>query len=107
MTDVFSYISNNSLVSALIAAVILAAFGGAWKWFRDWRDSKKIYNFMLTSKTETEFTFRATAAISSHTKIPESRVAELCSKHPKIKRNEKEKNRGKSLYSKPHNPAFK
>jgi len=91
VTDVFIYISNNSLVSAHIAAVILAAFAGAWKWFRDWRDSKKIFNFMLKSKNETEFTFRATAAISSDTKIPESRVAELCSKHPKIKRNEKEK----------------
>lgn len=89
--DVFSYISNNSLVSALIAAVILAAFTGVWKCFRDWRDSHKIYKFMIISKAETKFIFRATEAISSDTKIPESRVAELCSKHPKIKRNEKAK----------------
>lgn len=91
MTEVFIYISNNSLVSALVAALILAVFAGAWKWFRDWRDSRKVYNFLLKSKNETKFTFRATEAISSDTKIPESRVADLCSKHPKIKRNEKEK----------------
>lgn len=91
MIEVLICISNNGLISALIAAVILTAFAGAWNWFRDWRDSRKIYNYMLKSKNETEFTFRATEAISSDTKIPENRVAALCSKHPKIKRNEKTK----------------
>jgi|GEM_PF-1315156 len=91
MTGVLQFISNNSLASALAAAAILAIVGATWKWLRDRRDSKKIFDFMMKSKTETDFTFRGTGAISSHTKISESRVADLCSKHPKIKRNEKEK----------------
>jgi prenyltransferase beta subunit len=91
MTKALQFISNNSLASTLAAAVILAIVSGIWKWHRDHRDSKKIYDFMMKSKTETDYVFRSTEAISSHTKISENRVAELCSKHPKIKRNEKEK----------------
>jgi hypothetical protein len=91
MTDAIQLISSNNIASALVIAAILAIVGGAWKWHRDRRDSKKILGFMLQSKSETDFTFRSTEAISSHTKIPENRVAELCSKHPRIKRNEKAK----------------
>lgn len=85
------FISNNALVSALIAAALIAAAGGIWKWWHDRKDSQAIYSFFLTSKTGTNFSFRSTEAISSHTKVPEKRVAYLCSKHPKIRRNEKEK----------------
>ena len=85
------FISNDALVSALIAAAVIAAAGGIWKWWHDRRDSQTIYDFLLTSKAGTDFTFRSTEAISSHTKLSEKRVAELCSKHPKIRRNEKEK----------------
>jgi flavin-dependent dehydrogenase len=85
------FISDNAIVSALIAAVVIAAASGLWKWWRDRKDSKIVYDFLLASKTETSFSFRSTEAISSHTKLSEKRVAELCSKHPKIRRNEKEK----------------
>ena len=85
------FISNNALVSTLIAALVIAAAGGIWKWWHDRKDSQTIYEFLRTSKTGTDFTFRSTEAISSHTKISEKRVAELCSKHPKIRRNKKEK----------------
>lgn len=85
------FISNNALVSALVAAVIVAAAGWVWKWRHDRRDSQAIYQFLLTSKAGTAFSFRSTEAISSHTKISEERVAALCSRHPKIRRNEKEK----------------
>lgn len=91
MSEFLNFVTNNSLVSALAAAAIIAVIGWLWKYYRNWDDSKKIYNFLLTSKTGTDFTFRSTEAISSHTQIAESRVAELCSKHAKIKRNEKTK----------------
>ena len=91
MTDLLSSIGNNNLASTLIAAVVLAAFGGVWNWYRNRQDSKKIYDFLLGSLNESNYTFRSTEAIVSHTKISESRVAELCSKHPKIRRNAKEK----------------
>ncbi len=84
-------ISNNALVSTLIAAVALAAVRGGWKLWHDRKDSQAIYNFLLTSKAGTSFSFRSTEAISSHTKLSEKRVADLCSKHQKIRRNEKEK----------------
>lgn len=85
------FISNNALVSALIAAAVIAAARGGWKWWHDRKDSQAIYNFLLTSKAGTSFSFRGTEAISSHTKLSEKRVADLCSKHPKIRRNEKQK----------------
>ena len=91
MTAFFDLISNNPLVSALVAAVVLAVLGSASKLYRDHRDSTKVYDLLLKSKHETNFTFRSTEAISSDTKISEKRVAELCTKHRKIKRNEKEK----------------
>ncbi len=91
MSAILGFISNNSLVSTLIAAAVVAAIGGVWKWWRDRRDRQAIYNFLLSSRSATGFTFRSTEAISSHTKIPEKRVAVLCSRHPKIRRNEKER----------------
>lgn len=91
MSNFLKLVTENSLGSALAAAAIGSVIVWLWKSYRNWSDSKEIYNFLLSSKTETDFTFRSTEAISSHTKIPESRVAELCSKHTKVKRNEKEK----------------
>lgn len=91
MSAILETISNNQLVSGLVVAGIIAVVGAVRKWRHDHRDSKKIYDFMLKSKLGSEFTFRSTEAISSATKISEKRVSALCSKHPKIKRNEKEK----------------
>lgn len=91
MSTLLDFVTNNSLGSALAAAAIVAVIVWFWKFYKNWNDSKKIYNFLLTSKAGTDFTFRSTEAISSHTQIAESRVAELCSKHAKIKRNEKTK----------------
>ena len=85
------FIINNALVSALIAAALIAAARGVWTRWHDRKDSQAIYNFLLASKAGTSFSFRSTGAISSHTKLSEKRVADLCSKHPKIRRNEKDK----------------
>ena len=59
--------------------------------FRDSRDSKKIYDFLRNSTAEGKWEFRTTQAICAATKISENRIAELCARHPKIKRNEKER----------------
>ena len=80
-----------AILSAIISAVVIGAGVYGFKRLRDWKDSQAIYNFLLASKEGTSFDFRSTAAISSHTKISEKRVADLCSKHPKIRRNEKQK----------------
>ncbi len=91
VSAIIDIISNHQLVSAIVAAVVLALLGRAFTLYCDRGDSAKIYDFLLKSKQEMDFTFRSTEAISSATKISEKRVAELCSKHPKIKRNEREK----------------
>lgn len=84
-------VSNNAFLSTILATGVVALFGFALKWFRDYRDTKKIYKFLLKSSTSTGFTFRSTEAISAEMDIPESRVETLCSKDPRIKRNQLEK----------------
>ena len=87
--EIWKLISENALVSTLVGAVIVGGvtwIGSAW---RDRRDSRIIYDFLSTSSSASDWSFRTSHAISSQTKIPEERVAALCSKHPKIRRNEK------------------
>lgn len=84
-------ITNNPLASTLVAAILIATTGQIWKWWRARKDAKTIYDFLVESKARTGFTFRSTEAIASHTKLTEKRVTELCSTHPRIRRNEKEK----------------
>jgi hypothetical protein len=89
--NIFHFVSTNSIASALVVAVILGALAWLNKWRKDRRDSNKIYQFLIGSAKQTSFQFRSTEAISSDTGIPEDRVANLCSRNKKIKRNEKEK----------------
>jgi hypothetical protein len=84
-------VTDNPLASAIVAGLILAIIFWLIKEIKDKKDSQAIYQFLLDSQKKTEYTFRSTAAISSATRIPESRVAELCSRNKKIKRNELEK----------------
>ncbi|MFZ6047417.1 hypothetical protein ACFW0H_15025 [Pseudomonas sp. CR3202] len=83
--------SDNNLVSALIAAAIIWLIGGSWKWWRDTKDGAAILKFLTKSVADAKNTFRSTEAIASATKLTEERVESLCSKHPKIRRNTKEK----------------
>lgn len=84
-------VTDNPLVSAIVAALISAGILWLIKEIKDNKDSQTIYQFLLGSKEKTEYTFRSTAAISSATKIPELKIAKLCSRNKKIKRNELEK----------------
>lgn len=92
MDKLLDFVTNNNLSSALSTiAIILALIFWVVSKYKNLSDSKKIYEFLLNSATKTDYTFRSTQVISSNTKIAESRVEELCIKHPKIKRNENEK----------------
>ncbi|WP_454258367.1 hypothetical protein [Pseudoxanthomonas mexicana] len=90
MNQLVDLISNNALISTLTGAAILGVIGWAIKALRDRRDNAAIFNFLSGSKSATGWDFRSTAAIASHTKLSESRVASLCAAHPKIRRNEKQ-----------------
>lgn len=90
MNNFIEFLSNNGLISALLAAAILGFVGWLWKKICDSKDSESIYQFLVRSKSETEFNFRSTHAIASHTKLTEERVAILCARHEKIRRNQNE-----------------
>lgn len=84
------FVTNNVLATLVAAAIIgLATWG--WKRYRDKRDGEVIYSFLRQSMAGSEFRFRTTHAITSHTHISEHRVAVLCLRHPKIRRNEEGK----------------
>lgn len=91
LNQVFEFIKQNQVLAPIVTAAVLGTLGFLYRSYRKYRDGKKIYDFLLKSRTNTDFNFRSTEAISSATKIPETRVAELCSRHKKIMRNEKEK----------------
>lgn len=80
-----------TIVSSIVAALIVTYTVWLVKKAHASREAQAIYDFLRQSKEEGRFVFRSTSAISAHTRIPESRVAELCSRHPKIRRNEKER----------------
>ena|SRR5947208_15474174 len=90
MSAFLDFISNNALVSTLVAAAILAAIGGIWRWHHNRRDRNAIYEFFVKSDQEMPYLFRKTAAIASHTKRSKERVAALCTQDPRIRRNELE-----------------
>ncbi|WP_218081240.1 hypothetical protein [Anthocerotibacter panamensis] len=90
MNRLMDFISNNALASTLAGAAIVGGIGWLVKAHRDRRDSAIIYEFLASSNSGTGWTFRSTEAIASHTNLSESRVASLCSSHPKIRRNEKQ-----------------
>jgi hypothetical protein len=85
------YASENSLISALLAACVIFIVRKAVVHYQDVRDTNLICEYLAESASMTGYVFRSTHAISACTRISESRVVELCIKHPKIKRNEKEK----------------
>ncbi len=89
--DVWTFISQNALVSAILAGLILALIAWLVAYARARRDRSAIHAFLQRSTADGQFTFRTTHAIAAATKIPEARVAELCSRHPNIKRNEQER----------------
>ena len=91
MSTILTFLSENALASTLVAAVIVGAIGWVLRSRRNRRDSDAIYIFMNDSKAATDFRFRSTHAIASHTKLTAERVETLCARHPKIRRNQKEK----------------
>jgi len=89
MSRFISFISNNALTSTLVGAAILAGTSWGLRKLKDRRDSATIYSFLQNSENVSDLNFRTTSAISANTNLSEDRVAALCSRHPKIRRNEK------------------
>ena len=89
--DIWAFVSQNALVSAVVAGLIVALVTWLFVYFRARRDRNTIYAFLRQSAEGTDFTFRTTHAIAAATRIPEARVAELASRDTRLKRNEQER----------------
>lgn len=91
MSEFVGFLTNDALASTLVAAAIIGIITCLWRFGQNHKDSKAILNYLIKSSQETQHTFRGTEAIASETKLTEERVAELCAKNPKIRRNTKGK----------------
>lgn len=59
-----------------------------YKVWKNWNDKREIYNWLKKNTGgNTGYTFRSAQAIASATNLTESRVAELCSIHKKIRQS--------------------
>lgn len=91
MDAIIELISSNALVSTLIGAIIISIITWLLRFIQSTKDTNSILTFLKASKDDAEYTFRSTEAIASDANLTENRVALLCAKHPKVKRNTNEK----------------
>lgn len=93
MNTILNFLSvhMSGVIGAVLASVIPLVITALWHRHRDRRDSEAIYTFMKEPGLDGLYKFRTTHAIASHTKLTSERVETLCSRHPKIRRNQLEK----------------
>jgi hypothetical protein len=58
----------------------------AIKTVKDRRDSNRVYEVLRRLAQDGRYTFRSSETISSITNLTQSRISNLCSKHPHIER---------------------
>ena len=85
------FVSNNQLISSVFGTALVGLIAWLWKINVDRMGRNRIYEYLLKSSSSSDWTFRSTHAIAAATKLTEERVEVLCIQHPKIKRNEMEK----------------
>src|SRR4030095_5372751 len=81
-------ITERVLVSAVVGGCAVVFILRAIKSVKDRRDSNRIYEFLRRCAKDGQYMFRSSEAISTVTRLPESRIADLCSKHGHIERKE-------------------
>lgn len=82
---------NNGIVQGVLATIIGVIILGVFGWLKFKRDEKIVTEFLKKAEVETGHAFRSTHAISSAIDLSHERIKKVCSKSPKIKRDEKEK----------------
>lgn len=88
----------------IVSGIVIGGAGGAvaglvlWLVARfneyeiEWREGRRIYRWLDRATVSDGATkWRSTRAIASFTNLPEDRVRDLCSRHPKIVMSTKEK----------------
>jgi hypothetical protein len=81
-------ITDRVLLSAVVGVFAIVLILRAIKNVKARRDSNRIYEFLRRSAKDGHYMFRSSEAISTVTRLPESRIADLCSKHGHIERKE-------------------
>jgi hypothetical protein len=81
-------ITERVLVSAIVGVCAVVFILRAIKSVKDRRDSNRIYEFLRRCAKDGQYIFRGSDAISTVTGLPESRIANLCSKHGHIERKQ-------------------
>jgi hypothetical protein len=84
-------INEKLLVSAFVGGCAVVFVLRAIKTVKDRRDSKRIYEVLRRLTQDGQHTFRSSEAISGVTHLTQSRISDLCSKHPQIERKEQER----------------
>ncbi|PYK41043.1 MAG: hypothetical protein DME60_05425 [Verrucomicrobia bacterium] len=81
-------ITDRVLLSAIVGGFAVVFILRAIKNVKDRRDSNRIYEFLRRCAKDGQYVFRSSEAISTVTRLPESRIADLCSKHGHIERKQ-------------------
>ena len=79
-------ITERIVVSAIVGGCAVMFILRAIKSVKDRRDGNRIYEFLRRCAKNGHYVFRSSEAISTVTGLPESRIADLCSKHEHIER---------------------
>src|SRR5438128_11733380 len=81
-------ITERVLVSAIVGGCAVVFVLRAIKTVKDRRDSTRLYEVLRRFAQDGQHTFRSSEKISGITNLTQSRISELCSKHPHIERKE-------------------
>ena len=84
-------ITEKLLASAFVGGCAVVFVLRAIKTIKDRRDSNRIYEVLRRCAKDGKYTFRSSGTISGITNLTQSRISDLCSKHPNIERKEHER----------------
>ena len=76
------------LASAFMGGCAVVFVLRAIKAVKDRRDSNRVYEVLLRLAQDRQDTFRSSETISEITNLTQTRISDLCSKHPHIERKE-------------------
>jgi hypothetical protein len=79
------------LASAFVGGCAVVFVLRAIKTVKDRRDSNRIYEVLRRLAQDGQYRFRSSGRISGITNLTQSRISDLCSKHPHIERKEHER----------------
>jgi len=81
-------ITEKLLASAFVGGFAVVFVLRAIKTVKDRRDSNRVYGVLRRFAQDGQHKFRSSETISGITNLTQSRIAELCCKHPQIERKE-------------------